>query len=94
MGFLRRLLGGRSPDVDDAGGSAAPATGDGAAPDTPPAGDADDEAARDHALVREEEARLADDLLQRQLRYASRSWTPPRQGGERRAGENHGAGNA
>ena len=90
MGFLRRILGGRPADVDVASGSAAPETGAGAAPETAPPGEADDDAARDHALVREDEARLADELLQRQLRYASRSWTPPRQGSERRAGEDRG----
>ena len=28
---------------------------------------------------------LDDDLIQRQMRYADRAWTPPAQGGDRRA---------
>ena len=32
-----------------------------------------------------DQARLNDELLQRQLRYADRSWTPPAQGGTRRS---------
>lgn len=92
MGFLRRVLGGRPADVGDTSEAAAPETGAGAAADTSPAGDPGEEAARDRALLAEDAARLADDLLQRQLRYASRSWTPPRQGGEQRAGEDHGTG--
>jgi hypothetical protein len=32
-----------------------------------------------------EEARRLDELQQRQLRYTNYSWTPPAQGGERRA---------
>ena len=77
MGFLRRLFGGGSPD--DAGRDDAtptPATA-GAAPT--------DEAARDRELLLADAARLNDELLQRQLRYADRSWTPPAQGGTRRA---------
>lgn len=44
-----------------------------------------DEVERERALLRADAKRLDDDLLQRQLRYADRAWTPPRQGGERRA---------
>ena len=44
-----------------------------------------DEAARERELLLAEARRLDDDLIQRQLRYADRSWTPPAQGGERRA---------
>jgi hypothetical protein len=82
MSFLRRMFGERSP----APGSTAPdpeivraaANGITHAPEQ-------DEAARDHELLRAEADRLADDLIQRQLRYADRSWTPPAQGGTRRA---------
>jgi len=78
MGFLRRLLGGGSTEdgktaAVDAG--SAPGSGDPAL----------DEIERDRVLLREEALRLNDDLIQRQLRYANRSWTPPAQGGSRRA---------
>lgn len=45
-----------------------------------------DSAERDHELevLREDQARL-DELAQRQLKYAEYAWTPPPQGGERRA---------
>ena len=76
MSFLRKLLGGSEG-------------GDGAGPTTaePPATAAElEEAERQHELeVAREEARRMTDLQQRQLKYADRSWTPPRQGGERRA---------
>jgi len=81
MGFLKRLFGGADPGVvptpDDA---AELVDGDGSSP-------ADDEAARDRELLRADAERLQDELLQRQLRYADRSWTPPAQGGPRRAGD-------
>ena len=81
MGFLRRLLGiDREPSGDRSREPAS--TEPSSEPSTP-----DDEAARDRDLLRAEAERLDDDLLQRQLRYADRSWAPPRQGGERRAGE-------
>ena len=70
MSFLKRLFGG------------------GETPATPPEDDARsaaDEAARERELLLAEAQRLDDDLIQRQLRYADRSWTPPAQGGERRA---------
>ncbi len=73
MSFLKRLFGGgetpATPPADDA----------------PSAADAGDEAARERELLLAEARRLDDDLIQRQLRYADRSWTPPPQGGERRA---------
>jgi hypothetical protein len=81
MGFLRRLLGGDrepAPTGEDRDGDAPP-------PGEPAAGD--DETARHRDLLRAEAERLDHDLLQRQLRYADRSWTPPRQGGDRRAGD-------
>lgn len=77
MQFLRRLKGGseRAGPVE-----AAPV-------------DAEDldAAERDHELdvLREDHARL-DELAQRQLKYAQYSWTPPPQGGERRADDEAG----
>lgn len=81
MGFLRRLLGGdtpegRSGDGDDTTGSGTPGP--------------EDEATHDRELLRQEAERLQGELLQRQLRYADRSWTPPPQGGTRRAGDPEG----
>ncbi|HKG56976.1 MAG TPA: hypothetical protein VKA85_07000 [Candidatus Limnocylindrales bacterium] len=80
MSFLRRLLGGQPASTNGTGKSppAAPA-----APADPAAAE-DEERAYELDLLREEARRL-DDLQQRQLRYADRSWTPPAQGGERRA---------
>lgn len=73
MGFLRRLLGDREPsDGRDAGAGPGP-------------GAVADEQARDRELLLEDARRLDDDLIQRQLRYADRAWTPPPQGGPRRA---------
>jgi hypothetical protein len=40
----------------------------------------EEERARERELLRQEADRLQDELLQRQLRYADRSWTPPSQG--------------
>ena len=74
MSFLRRLLGGDREAAD----APAPA---------PPASAAElDEDERHYELemARSEQARLSD-LQQRQLKYADRAWTPPRQGGPRRA---------
>ena len=72
MSFLRRLLGGEPKDAPDA---AAPTTADLVA----------EEQARERELLRADAARLDDDLIQRQMRYADRSWTPPAQGSDRRA---------
>ena len=81
MGFLRRLLGGNRKNggstdddraADDDGELAASADLD------------EDERARELELARFEQDRT-DDLVRRQQRYADRSWTPPAQGGERRA---------
>ncbi|HEY6571111.1 MAG TPA: hypothetical protein VIZ22_12520 [Candidatus Limnocylindrales bacterium] len=72
MSFLRRLFGGAAPD------------------DRGPAADEPapvDEAARERELLLADAARLNDELIQRQMRYADRSWTPPAQGGTRRAGD-------
>jgi hypothetical protein len=79
MGFLKRLFGGGEAAVDDEPGQASAS-----APSTRPSA-LDDEQARDRQLLREEAERLSDDLIQRQMRYADRSWTPPAQGGTRRA---------
>ena len=73
MSFLRRILGGGDRPAD-----AAPTQAEVMAA-------RDDEAARDRELLREEAQRLDDDLIQRQMRYANRAWTPPAQGGPRRA---------
>ena len=71
MGFLRRLLGG----------------GDEGAPSAAPVDEAEidaQERARELELARFEQDR-ADDLVRRQQRFSSYSWTPPAQGGEVRA---------
>ena len=81
MGWLRRMRGG-SKQGDDAGDSAS-SPGDAALA-------ALDEAERDRELLRAEADRLDDDLIQRQLRYADRAWTPPAQGGTRRAEDGDG----
>jgi hypothetical protein len=75
MGFLRRLLGGDRPK--DAG----------QAEPTPPLDDAEIDAAEkayELELLRDDQDRMTD-LTRRQLRYADHAWTPPAQGGERRA---------
>jgi len=71
MGFLKWLLGGGQPP--DAS----------AVPFDRAAAEAEE---RQHELdlLRGEQERLGD-LAQRQLRYAEYAWTPPAQGGERRA---------
>jgi hypothetical protein len=80
--FLRRLFSDRGDDG-----------GDGAADDPTPDGDPDaEEQARERELLREDATRLDDELLQRQLRYADRSWAPPAQGGPRRADDAAGDG--
>lgn len=83
MSFLRRIFG--------AGGGGGEAGRP--APDARDAADGDpeaDDAARERELLAEEARRLSDDLLARQLRYADRSWTPPAQGGSRRADDAEG----
>ena len=78
MSFLRRILGGGDKPADErpADEPAGPASVMAAA---------DAEAARERELLLEEARRLDDDLIQRQMRYADRAWTPPAQGGTRRA---------
>lgn len=84
MSFLRRLLGrsaeGEAPSQPASAAHPGPAAQPGPAPE-------EDEAAYQRALALEEARRLDDDLIQRQLRFADRAWTPPAQGGTRRAGE-------
>jgi hypothetical protein len=75
MSFLRRLLGG---DDSHTNGATPPA-------DLPDAIDSNEtERLHERDLMRAEAERL-DDLRRRQLKYADRAWTPPAQGGERRA---------
>jgi hypothetical protein len=83
VSFLRRLLGGGS----DPAGAATP---DGAGRSTVATDAGEDEVERDRGLLREEADRLDDALIQRQLRYADRKWTPPDQGGGRRADDRSG----
>jgi hypothetical protein len=78
MGFLRRLFGGSTESGDDPRSDDEPI----AAADRIEAEAA--ERARELDLLREEHGRL-DELGERQLRYAKYAWTPPAQGGERRA---------
>ena len=81
MDALRRLFsGGAAPPAGEAAdGSREPD----AEPASPEAIDAE-ERARELELLRAEQDRF-DELVQRQQRYADRSWVPPPQGGSRRA---------
>jgi hypothetical protein len=74
VGFLKRLLGGASEGETDA--------------TPPPTQEQLDEEERAHELdlARFEQDRTTD-LMRRQQRYSDKSWTPPAQGGEIRAGE-------
>ena len=67
------------------GGSRGGAGATDASPPPTPAEEQAAEQAYERELMRAEAERLSSDLLQRQLRYADRSWTPPAQGGEERA---------
>ncbi len=73
MSFLRRVLGGGGGDPGAKTGAVATSTAEA------------DDTEREQSLAAEDEARLSDDLLARQLRYADRKWTPPAQGGPQRA---------
>jgi hypothetical protein len=75
MGFLKRLFGGESGSDEPARRPATPAT---------PAEVEADERAYELDLARSEQDRLTD-LQQRQLKYSDYAWTPPAQGGTRRA---------
>jgi hypothetical protein len=70
VSFLRRVFGGASAEA--------------VAPEDAAVAAAED-AARDAELLREDARRLSDDLIARQIRFADRCWTPPAQGGPRRA---------
>lgn len=83
MGFLKRLFGGGGSPPGT--GPVAPELSEPAAPGGSGTSADEDESARNRELLRAEAGRLEDDLLQRQMRYADRSWTPPAQGGTRRA---------
>ena len=72
MGFLKRLFGGDS-------GSEEPAQQPATAADVEA-----DERAYELEIARSEQDRLSD-LQQRQLKYSDYAWTPPAQGGTRRA---------
>jgi hypothetical protein len=76
MGWLRRLFGGdpASSPPGDVG------VGDNAAWSD------EEERAHELELARFEQDRTTD-LIRRQQQYADRAWTPPVQGGPRRAGE-------
>ena len=79
MSFLRKLLGGSQEGGNGSGTEPATAERPATAAEL-------DEAERQHELeIAREEARRLTDLQQRQLKYADKAWTPPRQGGERRA---------
>lgn len=81
MSFLRRLLGGDDEAAQPTNG-AKPAADTGDAADPVDASEA--ERLHERELARSEAERL-DDLRLRQLKYADKAWTPPAQGGERRA---------
>jgi len=83
MSFLRRLLG---------GGDEAPET-NGATPPVDDVDAAEAERLHERELMRAEAERL-DELKQRQLKYANKAWTPPAQGGERRADDGDRAGDS
>ena len=90
MSFLRRLFGGGDGATDTADA----ATGDadeaeGVADDGL---DADEAERRHEREVLRAEAERLDPLRQRQLRYAEHAWTPPAQGGERRADDEDASG--
>ena len=76
MGWLRRLLGGDTTP---------PSRGD---PEVAASSRWSDEEERAHELelARFEQDRTTD-LMRRQQQYADRAWTPPAQGGPRRAGD-------
>ena len=85
MNLLKRLFGGGDDRPSDPLGGRP-----GDASDVAPPATAEELVAAEQTheldVLREEAARL-DELQQRQLRYADKAWTPPAQGGERRADE-------
>jgi hypothetical protein len=80
MGWLRRLLG---------GGATSSPPGDAGVADNAGWSD-EEERAHELELARFEQDRTTD-LVRRQQQYADRTWTPPAQGGPRRAGEDEGS---
>jgi hypothetical protein len=77
MKVFRRLLGGTAEAESDEAAPEPRSAADSASPE---------EEERQYELdLAREEARRLDELQQRQLRYTNYSWTPPAQGGERRA---------
>ncbi|HUQ78737.1 MAG TPA: hypothetical protein VM427_07720 [Patescibacteria group bacterium] len=72
---MRRLLGGGEPASP--GGEAGEVLADSATID-------EEERARELELARFDQERVSE-LVRRQQRYAARSWTPPPEGGDRRA---------
>jgi hypothetical protein len=90
VSFLRRILGGgagtdKGADAGSPGEPKGSAAGEAKGSAAMAAAVEIDEHERERQLLRAEAERLDDDLIQRQLRYADRSWTPPAQGGTRRA---------
>lgn len=79
MSFLRRLFGGAEEPVPAADAE------DGALGSGDDGLDADAAERQHEREVLRAEAERLDDLRQRQLRYAAHAWTPPSEGGERRA---------
>ena len=79
MKAFRRLLGGGAEPNGEH--TTATPTSTSAADSASP----DDEERHYELELAREEARRLDELQQRQLRYTNYSWTPPAQGGERRA---------
>lgn len=90
MGFLRRILGGGDTSRDSSGEGRDGRRGEPGDAADPPIRPVDaatvdaEERARELELARFDQDRV-DDLVRRQQRYADRSWTPPPQGGEKRA---------
>lgn len=81
MKAFRRLLGGAAePDGEDTTAAPSPTSTAATGSASP-----DDEERQYELELGREEARRMDELQQRQLRYTKYSWTPPAQGGERRA---------
>jgi hypothetical protein len=86
VGFLRRLLGRTDDESGDRGGaSASEASRDGASDIVAMTAD-EEERAHELELARFEQDRTTD-LVRRQQQYSNRSWTPPPQGGPKRAGD-------
>jgi hypothetical protein len=83
MSFLRRLFGGGDTSTTAEGTTDATQEGAAAGPES---ATSLEEAERLHELdLARTEAERLDELQQRQLRYARHAWTPPTQGGDRRA---------